>query len=267
MSLRTLCIPALITSLFAITGCAGTSGAAVPHSPVDSTGAGAEAFEGIIADPDRSAADRALDAGRRPAETLAFFGIERGQRVAELAAGGGYTAELLARAVGPSGTVFGVNSSFLLDRFAQEPWSSRLEKPVMKNVVRVDRSFDDPLPPEATNLDAVLCVLFYHDFFWQDVDRASMNRAVFKALKPGGLYGIVDHSARSGDAEKVVKSLHRIEEHIVRAEIESAGFRLDREGSFLRNPEDDRTWNAAPSAAGDRRGTSDRFVLAFRKPR
>ena len=119
---------------------------------------------------------------------------------------------------------------------------------------------------EATNLDAVLCVLFYHDFFWQDVDRASMNRAILAALKPGGIYGIVDHSARSGDGDRVVKSLHRIEEHIVREEIEAAGFQLEREGSFLRNPLDDRTWNAAPSAAGTRRGTSDRFVLAFRKP-
>ena len=142
--------------------------------------------------------DRALDAGRDPARTLAFFGIAPGMRVAEIGAGGGYTTELLVRVVGPQGRVYGQNSPFILARVAQAPWTARLAKPVMKNVVRLDREFDDPFPADLRNLDAVLIVLLYHDTVWMKVDRARMNRAVFDALEPGGVYGIVDHSAKPG---------------------------------------------------------------------
>src|SRR5690606_18190826 len=149
---------------------------------------------------------------------------------------------------------------------AEKPWTERLAKPVMKNVVRVDRDFEDPLPPEATGLDIVFLVLFYHDTFWMEVDRDKLNQAVFRALKPGGIYAVVDHSGRAGSGSSEVKTLHRIEESLVREEIEAAGFRLVGEASFLRNPDDPRDWNAAPSAAGERRGSSDRFVLKFEKP-
>jgi predicted methyltransferase len=222
--------------------------------------------ESIVAAPDRSEQDRALDAGRKPAELLAFIGAKPGMRVAELGAGGGYTAELLARAVAPNGAVYGQNTKFLLERFAEKPWSERLAKPVMKNVVRVDRDFDDPLPPEAKNLDAVVMVLFYHDTVWQGVDRGRMNRAIFAALRPGGEYVIVDHSGRPGTGAKETESLHRIEESVVRSEIESAGFRFARSADFLKNPGDTRDWSASPRVVGERRGTSDRFVLAFVKP-
>jgi predicted methyltransferase len=224
------------------------------------------ALQAVVAASDRSEADRALDKGRHPGEMLAFFGVRPGMKVAELAAGGGYTSELLARAVGPTGKVWGQNSRFLLDRFAEKPWSARLATPVMKNVTRVDREFDDPLPPEATGLDAVIVVLFYHDTFWLKTDRAAMNRAVLKALKPGGVYGIIDHSGRPGTGSGEVQNLHRIEEKVVREDVEAAGFRFAEGGDFLRNPGDTRDWNDAPGAAGERRGTSDRFVLKFVKP-
>jgi len=197
---------------------------------------------------------------------LAFFGIQPGMRVAELGAGGGYTSELLARVVGPTGAVYGHNNPFVLQRFAEKPWTDRLAKPVMANVTRLDREFDDPFPPDVKDLDAVLIVLFYHDTVWQKVDRNAMNAAIFAALKPGGVYGIVDHRARKGDGTSVTKSLHRIEEDDVRADVERAGFRFAADADFLANPDDARDWNAAPSAAGARRGTSDRFVLKFVKP-
>jgi predicted methyltransferase len=215
---------------------------------------------------DRPVADRTLDPGRKPAETLAFFGVGPGMRVAELGAGGGYTAELLARVVGPTGTVYGQNTPFILQRFAEAPWSARLARPVMRNVVRVDRDFDDPLPPDVRDLDVVLLILFYHDTVWMRTDRARMNAAIFRALKPGGVYGIVDHSARPGSGTADVQSLHRIEERVVRDEVTAAGFRLAAAASFLRNPADPRDWNDAPRVAGERRGTSDRFVLKFVKP-
>jgi predicted methyltransferase len=220
----------------------------------------------IVSAPDRTPDDRALDAGRKPAELLAFAGIRPGMRVAELGAGGGYTTELLARAVGPTGTVYAQNNRFILDRFAEKPWSARLTRPVMGNVVRVDREFEDPFPPDARNLDAVVIILFYHDLFWMGADRERMNRQVFEHLRPGGLYIIVDHSARPGSGSSEVQTLHRIEERVVRDEVERAGFKLARTADFLRNPADTRDWNDSPRTAGERRGTSDRFALAFVKP-
>jgi len=220
----------------------------------------------IVDAADRSPEDRALDAGRHPAEMLAFFGVASGMRVAELGAAGGYTTELLARAVGPTGVVYGQNSRFILERFAEKPWSDRLTKPVMRTVVRVDREFDDPFPPEAYDLDAVFIVLFYHDTVWLKVDRARMNRAVFDALRPGGVYAVIDHSGRAGSDATETETLHRIEESTLRREIETAGFRLAGEAEFLRSPGDTRDWNASPRTAGQRRGTSDRFVLKFVKP-
>jgi predicted methyltransferase len=141
-----------------------------------------------------------------------------------------------------------------------------LAKPALKNVVRVDREFEDPLPADAKNLDAVFVVLFYHDTVWMGADRDKMNRAVFAALKPGGRYIVVDHSAKDGSGVNDVKSLHRIEERVVVDEVTRAGFHLAAVGDFLRNPSDMRDWNDSPMAVADRRGKSDRFVLKFDEP-
>lgn len=220
----------------------------------------------VVNSPDRSPQDRALDAGRKPAELLAFIGVQPGWVVADLGAGGGYTTELLQRAVGPDGLVYGQNSKMLLEKFLEKPWSARLAKPEMRGVVRVDRDFDAPLPADVKPLDAVTLVLFYHDTIWLGIDRSAMNKAVFAALKPGGVYVIVDHSARPGDGATVADTFHRIEEGYVKTEVEAAGFVFDGSADFLRNPGDTRDWNDSPRAAGERRGTSDRFVLRFRKP-
>jgi predicted methyltransferase len=224
------------------------------------------AVQAAVDAPDRSADDKALDAGRHPAQTLAFFGIAPGQKVAELGAGGGYTAELLARVVGPTGKVYAMNTPFILERFAQAPWTARLAKPVMANVVRLDRVWDDPFPANVRDLDAVLIVLLYHDTVWMKADRAQMNNKVFQALKPGGVYGIVDHSAKAGTGLADVETLHRIDEATLRKEVEAAGFKLAAEADFLRAPGDARDWSASPRTAGEKRGTSDRFVLKYVKP-
>jgi len=252
-------IPIVFSVLFA---CASSEH---PDTPTPASDAVALA----VAAPDRSDADRALDAGRKPAETFAFFRIAPGQHVAELGAGGGYTSELLARIVGPSGVVYGQNSQFILDRFAAGPWGERLAKPVNANIQRLDTPFDAPFSAgfaDAGKLDAVVNILFYHDTVWQGVDRAAMNRAVFAALRSGGVYGIVDHSARPEDGTTVTDTLHRIDERAVVQEITAAGFVLDAHADFLRNPSDARDWNDSPRAAADKRGTSDRFVLRFIKP-
>jgi predicted methyltransferase len=259
-ALAPLCLAVLMSA------CASTRPAPSPPAQPDAAVVVPASVRAVVDAPDRTAADRALDAGRHPAEMLAFFGIRAGMRVAELGAGGGYTSELLARAVGPTGVVYSQNSDFILKRFAEQPWSARLATPPMHNVVRVDRNFDDPLPPEARNLDAVLIVLFYHDTVWQGTDRAKMNRAVYDALRPGGVYGIIDHSARPGSGTADVQTMHRIDEPVVVQEVTAAGFQFVGDATFLRNPADTRDWNDSPTAAAERRGTSDRFVLKFVKP-
>jgi predicted methyltransferase len=221
--------------------------------------------QAVVAAADRSEPDRALDAGRKPAELLTFCGVAPGMRVLDLAAGGGYTTELLARAVGKSGTVYGENPKAFLS-FVGEIWSNRLSQPAMSNVVRVDAEPDADWPAAVKDLDLVTLVLVYHDSVWQGTDRARMNQNVLHALKPGGKYVVLDHSAKAGDGTSVVKTLHRIEESLVKDEITKAGFVLDAESEAWREPSDTRDWSASPKSAGEKRGHSDRFALRFRKP-
>jgi predicted methyltransferase len=242
-------------------GCASTPTTAKQPSAPEVT----PAVRAAVDAPDRSDKDRALDAQRHPAEVLTFLGIAPGQRVAELGVGGGWTTELLARVVGPTGTVYGMNPTAWRE-FAEESWGGRLKTPVMARVVRVDRDFDDPLPPEATNLDAVIISFVYHDTANMGVDRSRMNRAIFAALKPGGVYAVLDSSAQAGSGVRDTKTLHRIDEQTVRAEAEAAGFKLAGTSDVLRNQADPRDWNSSPSEAGPRRGTQDRFVDKFVKP-
>ena len=246
----------------ALTACGG---ARAEKTTTTTASPAAPDYAAIVAAPDRTADDRALDAHRHPAELLAFLGVRPGMRVADLGAGGGYTTELLARAVGPTGKVWAQNDPTLIAKFLDKPISDRLARAADKNVVRVDRSFDDPLPPDAKNLDLVTIYIFYHDTVWLGADRDKMNKAVFDALRPGGAYVIVDASARAGDGTKDAQTLHRIDEDTVKSEVEKAGFKLAASADFLRNPSDARDWNSSPRAAGERRGTEDRFVLKFVK--
>lgn len=214
---------------------------------------------------DRSEDDKALDAGRHPAELMAYYKVMPGMKVAEMMAGGGYTAEVLARTVGPEGVVYGVNSPFILERFAEESWSARLATPVMSNVVRLDRDFDNPFPDDVRDLDRVFSILVYHDFVWMGTDRAAMNKSIFDALKVGGIYAIVDHVAEEGSGVRDVKTLHRIDPEIIKEDVQAAGFTYVGEVDFLRNTEDTKDWNAPSFGDPDRRGTSDRVVMTFIK--
>jgi predicted methyltransferase len=188
-------------------------------------------------------------------------------KVGEMFAGRGYTTELMARVVGDKGQIWAENTKEFMDKFLRQPWTERAAKPVMKNVTGVERPMDDPFPPEAKNLDLVIMVLNYHDTVnMKDTDRAKMNKAVFAALKSGGVYAIVDHSAAAGSGTRDTETLHRIDEDVVKKEIGDAGFKLAGDSNVLRNADDKRDWNSSPKAAAERRGTSDRFVLKFVKP-
>jgi predicted methyltransferase len=210
-------------------------------------------YQVLVESTDRSDADRANDVRRKPVQFLAFMDVRPGMTVADISAGGGYSTELLARAVGSSGRVYAHNLKPRLDE--------RLKKPAMKNVVEVVGPFENPLPPEARNLDLVTFNFNYHDTTYMGVNRAQMNSAIFAALKPGGHYIVADHSAQSGTGVSVGKSLHRIEEIALEREVEAAGFKLVAEGGFLRNPGDPRTAPVVNPAQ-----PNDEFVLKFVKP-
>jgi len=220
-----------------------------------------DAIERAVSATGRPAEDVARDADRKPQDVMRFFEIEPGQRVAELMAGKGYYAELLGRVVGSGGRVYAQNNAFVLKRFAEAPLSERLSNPELANVERLDSELATPQLPK--DLDAVLMILFYHDTYWQEIDRAAMNGAAFAALKPGGIYGVIDHHAESGSGRRDVKTLHRVDAAIVREEILAAGFEFEAESALLRHPEDSREINVFD---GKVRGSTDRFIYRFRKP-
>src|SRR5262245_28243216 len=199
---------------------------------------------------------------------LAFFGIQPGMKVADLWAGTGYTTELLSRTVGTSGVVYSQNPLFPPE-FQQiaQAWTNRLKTPALKNVTALNTSFDadEVLPVPPGSLDLVVINMNYHDLVLRNIDRAKVNAAVAQALKPGGAYAIIDHSAKDGSGVKDVE-LHRIDEQFLISEVQQAGFTLVARSSALRHPADDRTWSASPRTAGERRGTTDRFMLLFKKP-
>ncbi|MBE2243621.1 MAG: class I SAM-dependent methyltransferase [Burkholderiaceae bacterium] len=217
-------------------------------------------YAAIVAAPDRSDADRKTDERRDPVALFAFTGIGPGMRVLEMGAGAGYTAEMLARAVGPEGKVYAQDQAPQYPP-AAKAYAARAAKPVMGNVEHVLRPYDDPLPPGVGKLDAITFFFAYHDTVPLGVDRAKMNRRLYELLKPGGVLIVADHSAVAGAGVGATKSLHRIEESSVIAEIEAAGFRLVAKGDFLRHPQDQRDVIVfrAPTPV-------DEFVLKFQKP-
>jgi predicted methyltransferase len=249
-----------------------------------------EHIAAIVASPDRSDADRTNDRRRRPELMLAFIGVRPGMVAMDLSAGGGYTTELLARAVGPGGKVYGQSAPPDPNRAkpaapeggtapapsggvapppagprltSAQRLAERVKNPAAGNIVPVVRPFEDPAPAEvaANALDLVTLMFNYHDLGYLGVDRARMNRAAFAALKPGGMYVVADHSGRPGTGISEGGTLHRVEEALVRREIEAAGFRLTDEGQFLRNPADPRDRNTP-----DPPMPKDEFVLKFVKP-
>lgn len=217
----------------------------------------------VLAAPDRSEADRTNDVRRKARDMLAFIDARPGMRVLDMGAGGGYTSELLARIAGSSGRVYAQNHEYFMQNFVKDRFAQRLKSYSGTNLSLVVQPFEAPLPPEVPkgSMDLVTFMFVYHDLGWLGADRARMNRAVFDALKSGGYYVLADHSGRPGTGISESKSLHRIEEALLRREVEAAGFRLVAEGRFLRNPNDPRDKRVFKPAQ-----PNDEFVLKFRKP-
>jgi predicted methyltransferase len=217
-------------------------------------------YAALLAAPDRSDADRAADKRRDPAPFLAFAAPRPGMKVLDMGAGGGYSSELMARAVAPNGVVFAQNPAYLGDR-AKAAFAARMATPAMKNAVAETAPFDNPIPAGVSDLDLITFLFYYHDTTYMTVDRAQMNRKLFAALKPGGFFVIADHSALPGQGVSVGKTLHRIEEATLRQEVEAAGFKLVATGDFWRDAADTHDF---PSFKRDM--PVDNFVLKFQKP-
>jgi predicted methyltransferase len=286
---------AILAAVMALAACASTT----PAAQADTGPITLQRAERIVAEPDRSAADRTNDIRRKPAQMLAFIGLQPGIEALDVSTGGGYTTELLARAIGPAGMVYGqyqprdpnkeapkpaapeggasptpapasapapaasaprrTSADALADRERELQAAHVDAAPILP----VAQRFDNPVPPALTpgKLDLVTLMFNYHDFGFLGVDRAAMNRAIFAALKPGGLYVIADHAGRPGTGISESGTLHRIEESFLRGEVEAAGFKLADEGMFLHNPNDPRDQNT-PSPPQPK----DEFVLKFVKP-
>jgi predicted methyltransferase len=217
-------------------------------------------YRAIVTAPDRTYDDLQIDKRRDPVKFLAFTAARPGLKVLDIGAGGGYSTELMARAIAPTGVVYGQNPPDLVER-AKTRFETRLNTPAGKNIVSLVQPFDDPLPDNVRDLDLITFLFFYHDTTYMNVDRAEMNRKLYAALKPGGILVIADHSARAGDGVSVGKTLHRIEESTLRREVEAAGFKLVAKGDFWRHREDARDFSVErPSGR-----VVDEFVLKFQK--
>jgi predicted methyltransferase len=242
--------PALLAILGLATGMDGYAASQPDGSQVLS-----ENYKQVVASPIRTDEDRDADARRKPLEFLQFTNVRPGMRVLDIAAGGGYTTQLLALAVGSTGTVWaqGTKSrSALEERLASHPQA---------NIVPVIRPFEDPIPEGLSRLDMITIIMNYHDIAYMPVDRAKMNLRLFNALKPGGHLIVLDHSAKAGSGISAAKSLHRIDEKVVLDEFRQAGFKLEQEGDFLKNPDDPRD-----QAFFDMKIQTDKFALRFVKP-
>jgi len=221
----------------------------------------AQDYKAILANPERPEDERKLDAGRKPEEVLTFFGVKPGDKVADIMAGRGYYTVILSQVVGPQGVVYSANNA-LMKGFVKDALDVRLQNPMFANVKHIDGEMDKLALPTDGSLDFVLIHLNYHDLVLKNDNRAAMNKAIFAALKPGGVYGIVDHYAKDGSGTEFTESLHRIDKAVEVKEVTDAGFVLAKEGDMLRHPEDPRT-----EGVFKHRGETDRFVLRFEKPK
>ena len=244
---------AVVATLLAIglSACAAPTGVSAP-----SDGAASALYQQAIASPVRSDDDRQSDASRKPLEFLKFAGVMPGMQVMDVAAGGGTTTRLLALVVGDGGKVY-----------AQGPTPrTAIEKRLATNpqpaIVPTVRPFDDPVPSGTPPLDLITINMSYHDIANLPIDRQAMDRRLFQALKPGGRLIVIDHAARAGSGTAATKTLHRIDEAVVREDFRQAGFTLDAASDFLRNAGDTRDKTSA-----EMERMFDKFALRFVKPR
>jgi len=224
-------------------------------------------MKAAVADAGRPSADTARDENRKPAEMLAFAGITPGKVVVDLLPGGGYFTRIFAKAVEPNGRVYAYFSNAADARLksqGKDPDNQFADlKQAYKNLGVIHGDLNEFVTPQA--VDVVWTSDNYHDLHNAGLktDVAKLNQQIFKSLKPGGYYVIIDHKAQDTAADDVTDKLHRVKEATVKQEVEAAGFKLVAEGHDLNNPADDGSLRVQDSNV---RGKTNQFMLKFRKP-
>jgi len=211
-------------------------------------------------------ADRADDARRHIAEVVAFSGVKPGDKVVDLIPGSGYFTKVFSKIVGPKGHVYMIWPNEYAQEAQPDPVkNAELAKTGYPNtsvILQPGAAFATPEP-----VDLVFTVQNYHDYpdkFMGKIDPMILNRAVYKALKPGGVFLVVDHTAEAGSAMRDTDTLHRIDPAIVKKQVTDAGFVFEGESPALRNPADDLKKSVFAKAT---RGHTDQFIYRFRKPK
>jgi predicted methyltransferase len=226
-------------------------------------GSASEQLAAAVADKARPEADRARDADRKPAEVIALTGMHSGAKIAEILPGGGYFTRIFSKLVGPTGTVY---AWVPLPAPNAAPGGRDMAAPMRAlaadaNYANIKVAGLDPATPLPEKVDLVWTSLNYHDMRARpNADLTPTNKMVFDALKPGGLYMVIDHAANKGAAD--AGTLHRVDPELVKQDVTSVGFKLVQESNLLRHSADDRT---KPTRDIDR-GKTDQFVLLFQKP-
>ncbi len=218
-----------------------------------------------VASKDRPADAIALDADRKPAEVLSFMQLKPGMATIDVITGAGYYAELMARAVGPKGSVVAYSPANFYAR-AKDKVDAMLAREPNAHLQTDLRAALTP-----ATYDFAMIHLNYHDFYWESeqfkVPRTDPNAVLallFRSMKPGGIVAVVDHVGPAGDTRAIVDKLHRIDPATVKADFERAGFKLEASSNLLADPADDHSKNVFDPAI---RGKTDRFTYRFRKPK
>ena len=264
--MRTSILLALATSVLAIAApvYAGNASAVSEAAEADA----APDYASAVSAPGREEADVKLDESRKPAEVLAFMGLETGDKVLDIFAGGGYYSEIMGRVVGPDGSVTAVNPpQFTTSDQSKAKWAGISAR--QSNVTMVPSQLPD-YKPSANSIDFAMLHLIYHDFYWESekfkfekMDPAAVLANLYAGMKPGGIVAVIDHVGSPGDTRAVVEKTHRIDPATARSDFLKAGFVLDGESEMFTNPEDDPEINVFDPAV---RGKTARFVMRFRKP-
>ena len=253
---------ASILVLLVLAGCGRTS------PPVEGPAAETFDYQTALNHPNRRAADRDRDAGRKPAAVLEFFDIQPGMVVLDMFSGGGYYSELFSYVVGADGRVVAHSNAAYLN-FVGDEFNERHADGRLANV-EVLMAENNELDLSADTFDAAVLILSYHDIYyadpengWPKIDGPKLLAELYKGLKSGGVLGVVDHYAEAGSPRETGNTVHRIDPGIVISELEIAGFVLEGKSQVLRNMDDDYSKIVFDP---ELRGKTDRFVLRFRKP-
>ncbi len=256
------CVAALIVTSFGATAVAADAPAtptAAPAAPYTIPKGTAGYIRKAIENPMRPEAQKADDVNRKPAELLTLSGVKPGDQIVEFASFGQYFTQMLSDIAGPKGNVYMYDLPYTEKRAGEA--SRAFEKAHPNSHYQLIDYNKLELPQ---NVDIVFNVLYYHDLSLNDIDVAALNQRVFKALKPGGVFFVVDHNAAPGSGRRDTKALHRIDPDVIKQEVLAAGFELVTQSKVLAHPEDDHS--KMVFTPGVRRLT-DQTVFKFRKPK